>query len=692
MLINFENYGPYVPLIENGTIKISNKDINYNTWEMHFNSIYNIMRDGIELEQVQQMCIQIDFGNIVVDLYIFDYWFNLIMWKLHAAIGREIRPKHIFFDEYIRGNLIKKYIDDLFLEENTTRYQNITLNNIIDDCIWEYSKVDTFALFLGNSIDCESFIKLWKQYPETKQIMMTKMATEDNLVPIENTMSLGTELNNRLLGYINRSEHCLSDFIKAAQGLNDKQFKEFATHIGPKPNGKGGIYPFILDTNFLMGGVKTPALYTIESSVGRIAQMIVKGNVGDAGYFANILKLNNIDTTIYPDSTYDCGTKNFQIVELKTEEITRRFIKCWYRFREDGPEYLLRNKDIPSLVGQTIYVRTAMTCASHSKGRGICYKCYGTLAHTNEDINVGEIASEILSAQLTQKMLSAKHLLESSIIEMKWSHGFKDYFQIEYNTIRIQDNIDTKKMRIKINPDDITPVFEDDYANENEYNEYINKFILVLANGMEVPIYTSNDDNLYITRPLNEAIRKAAENEDGYISLEVSKLEDYPIFMVEIHNNELTKGLEMVRGLLNKNASIDKPDMNRHKLLQQLVETCIECKMQINAIHLSVILSNQIRSIDDELEKPMWEYPNEPYKLLTLNQALTKNPSITVSLSYQKISKLLYNPLSFKKHKASFLDLFFMEKPQNIIAGKVEVTETKITEEGLYDVITFDEE
>ena len=33
-------------------------------------------------------------------------------------------------------------------------------------------------------------------------------------------------------------------------------------------------------------------------------------------------------------------------------------------------------------------------------------------------------------------------------------------------------------------------------------------------------------------------------------------------------------------------------------------------------------------------------------------------------MSYQKLSKTLYSPLSFRKNKPSFLDLLFMEKPQ----------------------------
>ena len=35
-----------------------------------------------------------------------------------------------------------------------------------------------------------------------------------------------------------------------------------------------------------------------------------------------------------------------------------------------------------------------------------------------------------------------------------------------------------------------------------------------------------------------------------------------------------------------------------------------------------------------------------------------------------RVSNTYYNPLSFKKHKASYLDLLFMEKPQMVFQNE----------------------
>ena len=57
--------------------------------------------------------------------------------------------------------------------------------------------------------------------------------------------------------------------------------------------------------------------------------------------------------------------------------------------------------------------------------------------------------------------------------------------------------------------------------------------------------------------------------------------------------------------------------------------------LQYKTYHL---VSNQIRSYKNVLLKPDWDYEvnKQDYRLLTLNESLSNNPSITVSMSYQK--------------------------------------------------------
>ena len=62
---------------------------------------------------------------------------------------------------------------------------------------------------------------------------------------------------------------------------------------------------------------------------------------------------------------------------------------------------------------------------------------------------------------------------------------------------------------------------------------------------------------------------------------------------------------------------------------------------------------------------PDWTHENEPCHILTLNESLTNNRSISVRLQSSKISKTLTSPANRKLSKPSNMDLFYMEQPQN---------------------------
>ena len=74
----------------------------------------------------------------------------------------------------------------------------------------------------------------------------------------------------------NSDYHCHRDQLRTGEGINTKQAKEVYTNIGTKPNGQGSIFSHPIEHSFINGGLQTPRETFIESSVGRIAQMLQK--------------------------------------------------------------------------------------------------------------------------------------------------------------------------------------------------------------------------------------------------------------------------------------------------------------------------------------------------------------------------------------------------------------------------------
>ena len=331
-----------------------------------------------------------------------------------------------------------------------------------------------------------------------------------------------------------------------------------------------------------------------------------------------------------------------------------------------------------------------------ASGHGVCKKCYGNLYWVNNNINVGKIAAEILSSQLTQTLLSAKHLLETKVINIKWNPEFKDYFDIDINCIRLSEDIDDESMLKKytmiIDPEDVQLVNEEEEAvsydddgnqilvelNEDTgvYNEYITSFIIKTPDGREIVFGSESQHELYISQELNTLIRKKAYNSNNKVNINLNSLMNDVLFYIKINNNEISQTMDDIVNIIDKSSVTEK--LTKDEAVQSLVDLTIEGNLNIDSIHLEMVLANQVVSKEDILKKPNWNDPNAQYRLLTLNQALTNSPSVIKGLLYKDLKKVLYNPLTFTKNAPSFFDLFFHEQPQVYMNDELLTTDTSL--------------
>jgi hypothetical protein len=497
----------------------------------------------------------------------------------------------------------------------------------------------------------------YKEFNDTVHLDMTG-------IPIADVKSIGMEATYKQVEYIKNSNHCLRDSFRSGEAISIKQYKEVAVNIGSKPDGQGGVFPSIINHSFMNGGLQTPEELCIESSVGRIAQILQKGNVGESGAFARRLGLNNQDTRIHNNPHYVCDTKNFEVVTIKNGIMLDMFDMRYYKLNPKGPDLLLDASRDKHLIGQTLYFRSPMTCASAARGDGICYRCYGNLAYVNRDINIGQIAAELLSSIYTQILLSAKHLLESKVIKMQWTEGFEDWFEVNFNTIGLYQDKEYRGVKIII-PNDIQ---NDDELDDVIYSDYITNFLLRFGNNMELDIHTSEADPIYIHPDLMRVIAASPSTDDGTI-IDASKITSLPVlFMINFKNSELSRTMQQIKNIIDNKSSIKKYD--RNSILEAFIDTNIEGGIKLNSVHFEVLLMNQIRAAEDILETPDWSTSGEDCQLITLGDALTHNRSISIRLQNNKIDKALINPDNRRVDKPSNMDVYFMKQLQGFITNK----------------------
>lgn len=654
-----ENYGMYSELILKGKIDIDCSIFTRLNIDHHFQSIVNILSDGIETEQVQRMIVNLKFvDGVNVELTIFEYLFNLMVYTLPLEAGEKIDSDKLFWCEDITEEVIGEYINDKFIKRYRTKLPFIELNQTIDTIFCKFRDIKKFQWYLMNTVNLEDTCELMDKYPEFYEAVHCDASG----VPIEDVKSYGMKATNTQIDYIINSDHCLRDSFRTGEAVSAKQFKEVQANIGSKPNGRGGVYPIIINSSFVTGGLTDPTSMVIESSIGRQAQILAKNNVGFSGNFARLLGLNCMNTSLHDDPNYICDTKNF--IKITIEDKT--MLNCFdLRYYKNSPEassadHLIDASKDKDLIGKTIYLRSPMTCNSFAHGKGICYRCYGNLAYVNRDVNIGKISAEELSSRFTQRLLSAKHLLESMVEKMEWVGPLYDFFEIYMDCLCLRNDVNFNGIMLKLSNVET----EDEYDNTLDYNYHVTEFSIITPDQQEHVIHTTEADNIYFQPEFADMILKKIDEaeDDEAIILPLSDFVDMQnIFRVQLKNNELQATMSEIKNLINVKAQTSW--LNKDEILYRFLTTNIKGGIKINCVHHEVIIANQIRSIDDALEYPDWGVPNQEYQILTLNSSLMESPYLTTRLLYSKLNKVLITPSTYQVHKPSVNDVFAMVNP-----------------------------
>lgn len=550
----------------------------------------------------------------------------------------------------------------------------------------KFSDVDSFSFFLANTINLKDTVDLMNNIPEFNDLVHTSLINEK----IEDVKDIGMEKADRSIEIIKNAksvlgyDHCLKNSFETGEGVSPRQYKEFAIHIGSKPDGTGGVHPHIIDRSYLMGGLQHVADQFVDSASSRVAQIIVKHNTSSSGNFARIMGINNIDTVLNTDLDYKCNTHNPIVITIDNSKILSMLTGRYYRTNPDGIDYLIHPDDT-FLIGKTIYLFSPMTCASAAHGHGICKRCYGELAYINSNLKVGKFAVEQLTSQTTQKQLSAKHLLETVIEKINWNDNFNKFFYVDnVNMIYINDNIDAGHIIIDPNSimdntentesdSDEEDNMESSFSDSSQFTNYITSFIFEDTNGKKYDIHSENMTEMFFSEDFIDYLKglSLASDRMYHIDIEdlINALNDNALFYIQIINNDIDKNLKDIESLINKKDELI--GLDKDSLLKKFINLIIKGKITIQSVHLECMLMNQIRSVHSKLELPEWEHDNEEYQILSLDQSLTNNPSVIISLLYKNLKSTLTNPITYAKNESSRMDMFFMVQPQEFLSNEV---------------------
>lgn len=571
---------------------------------------------------------------------------NTVLWTPYAYYPDIKLTKEDIFDcKTLNADTLFNYFDSLidkFITHDNCKELNIIISQMIET-------LGTISYYfnpkLGNTINLFSLIKLDRNNKEFDEIISTKFDRNDTSYDIEQELKIKLK---RLLHILETDDNCLKDYVNAKEGINSLQLSQFAINVGNKPSLSGQTIPMPVNSNFLKG-LETPSQYYIDAISGRKAQIINSTSLKQSGYLNRKLSILTIGVNSEFDID-DCHTPNYLEVKIEDETFLKRFhgrtmiTDC----KKNGTHQQLKTIDSKKdldLIGKVIKVRSPITCCLKD---GICRKCYGEkLSFVNQDIHIGLLATMEITSRVSQMLISAKHLLNTSSEQIIWDEKFTTYFHIENDSVRLNPECE-ESFHIRI-------VQEDDDGDKYDIVS-ISKLYIEDENGESIEI--EFDKEVFLSAYLKRMLE--GRNKDGSFIIGSDELDrKETLFYVEIANEELASHLKNVFSIIESKEKMGITDYNQ--LIMKFNQFLIKGKINIQSVHPEIVCYSLIRDIEDQSRRPDFKKFKPDYTILRVSDAILKSGSLIERLSFEKLRRQFNSTSVFSDiYKTSLFDALFM--------------------------------
>ena len=329
--------------------------------------------------------------------------------------------------------------------------------------------------------------------------------------------------------------------------------------------------------------------------------------------------------------------------EKKFKQILGRH---YYEIDENGEkvsELKTVTKD-SDLIGKKIGLLSPVTCC----GKHVCATCYGReLSAVNKDINTGLTGTLKLTEPLTQRLLSAKHLLSTKTDKVEWGETFEEVFSVNMDSIYFLPEVECSVSFKK-------PTAEEFDEDEDAY--YTEKLNILLPGNKKFIEYKSPVKLL-----INEKLLpiEKMKDDDEYISINPKTLgEDEYIFKYQAKNNELTRSLQQILDLIESNDHLGITDYNDfvNKFDDLLIENDLG---YINSVHIEMITAMLIREAETGKRLDFSTKDLDDYVINRVSKSVMDGP-LSVSLSFERLNDQLVDLETYEKMDTSMMDYLFL--------------------------------
>ena len=569
----------------------------------------------------------------------------LFMMNAYVGSGISLTKDDLFLEPAVTQDALKDYFNNIITNFRANHWEDF---DVVEERIYEtLNETSDISEALnhrrGNGISYTDNIKLMVTDPEYDKLTHP-VVQEGQYAFIEKQFNDET---SAIMNYMATHEDCeMYPYAVSGTGLNKKQVCQMYGFIGLKPDITNKVIPVTITDNFI-GGLKSLTSYFINAKGTRLAMITNKKFVGRSGYLTNKLTLANIDH-FHDNSIKDCGTKHFLVYSVDSPRKLRMIIgRHYYDLNEKGEkasdELHTVTKNSMDLVGKKIGLRSPVTCC----GDHVCATCYGRhLSEINKDLNTGLVAVYKLTDPLTQRLLSAKHLLTTKTDKVDWGDVFSEYFDVNMDCVYFNQD---KEFTLIIKKPSA------DTYDEDEDMYTLSDFEIQPA-GVKKHIKYTSPTKLFI----NPKVLTVEALKDESDVLEISSKainEDDFIFKYQPKNNALTKSLQQILDLIESNDHLGITDYNEfvNKFCDLLIENDMD---SINSVHIEMITSTLLKDAETHERVDFSHDTLRPYVINRVSKTVMEAP-LAISLSFERLNDQLIDLNTYKKDGSSIKDYLF---------------------------------
>lgn len=566
--------------------------------------------------------VSVCIKNETYEMTLGNYLTILIMVRPYVKNGIDFDMEELFARniDITDVNDHVKYFDFIIMK---CRENDIIINETLTAVLDEMTEiVGVINQNYGSSISLKSIIDLAKNNEEFNEIINLTIDTEKSYAEVDDIMKITNDNLRRLVDILKNEDNILRSYILSKSGINEKQLGQVLSYVSLKPDFNENIIPVPINTSFARG-LQNVQEYYINAIGARKALIMSHKQVRSAGYLTRKLSLLTIDEFI--NDTDDCGSIHPLPLFIENKDILRDMNGRW--FYNDNDELELITEEREELIGETLYVRSPITCACEN---GICHKCYGELYKVNKDMNIGIISCLLLTNPLTQRLLSSKHLLQANVDKIDWDESFYKYFNIYQDSMTLKET----SHRVIVYSEDIAIDEESDCENITFTKFYVKD------QGVEVPF--ESPINLMLNEELENDIDKFYNKEEEKYEFKTKDLtESENIFNFIIENNGLSASLIEIKSLIEKDVFISEHTIE--DTYQHFVDLINKSGISINLVHIEIILKQMVQLFnprsslkdDETFEK------DYSYTINNISESIQRSNYVGKSLVFEQVYKQL---------------------------------------------------